>query len=176
MERTTQKQDDQLLQYLDGTLTGKEKAELENLLANNANLEIRLVELRNVHVVLSTKAKLEQPSKLFTDKVMHNLDRQPVRSALSPRNGLLLLCGIIVAAGAMALLLSVGVFDNLNDTISLDKLPIKNDYIKNPLPSIPFNGKWMVNGILILTLGLAFVLLDRTILKPYFERRSRIQF
>ena len=176
MERTTQKQDDQLLQYLDGTLTGKDKTELENLLLKNAYLEIRLEELRKVHEVLWGKAKLENPSKLFTDKVMHNLDRMPVRSTLSPKNGLLLLCGIIVAAGAMALLLSVGVFDNLNDSISLDKLPLKNDFIKNPLTSIPFNGKWMVNGILILTLGLAFVLLDRTILKPYFEKRSRMEF
>ena len=176
MERTTQKQDDQLLQYLDGTLTGKEKTELENLLVNNTNLEIRLEELRKVHVVLSSKAKLEQPSKLFTDKVMHNLDRLPVRSNLSPKNGLFLLCGIIVAAGGMALLLSLGVFDNLNDTISLDKLPVKNDFIKNTLPAIPLNGKWMVNAILILTLGLAFVLLDRTILKPYFESRQRMQF
>lgn len=176
MERTTQKQDDQLLHYLDGTLTAKEKSDLETLLSKNTLLGIRLEQLRKVHQVLGSKARLEHPSKLFTDKVMHNLDRQPVRSVLSPKNGLLLLCGILVAAGAMALLLSVGVFDNLNDTINLENIPLKNDLIKNPLPSIPFDGKWMVNGILILTLGLAFVLLDRTILKPYFERRSRIQF
>ena len=176
MERTTQKQDDQLLQYLDGTLTGKEKNEVENLLSKNVYLKIRLEELHKVHSLLVSKARLEQPSKLFTDKVMHNMDRVAVGSTLSPKNGLFLLCGIIVAAGAMALLLSVGVFDNLNDTISLDKLPVKNDFIKNPLPSIPFNGKWMVNGILVFTMGLAFVLLDRTILKPYFEKRSRMQF
>ena len=176
MERTTQKQDDQLLHYLDGTLTAKDKSELENLLIKNPFLEMRLEELRKVHSVLSNKARLEQPSKLFTDKVMHNLDRLPVRSTLSSKNGLLLLLGILVAAGVTAFFLSLGMFDNLNDTISLEKLPLKNEFIKNPLPTIPFNGKWMVNGILILTLGLAFVLLDRTILKPYFERRSRMQF
>ena len=102
MERTTQKQDDQLLQYLDGTFTGKDKAELENLLLNNTHLKIRLEELRKVHTVLSNKARLEQPSKLFTDKVMHNLDRLPVRSTLSSKNGLLLLLGILVAAGVTA--------------------------------------------------------------------------
>ena len=79
MERTTQKQDDQLLQYLDGTRTGKYKTELEGLLAKNSYLEIRLEELRKVHVVLGSKARLEQPSKLFIDKVMQNLDRLPVR-------------------------------------------------------------------------------------------------
>ena len=176
MKRITQKQDDQLLHYLDGMLTIKDKAELENLLANNSYLEIRLEELRQVHTVLAGKARLEQPSKLFSERVMNNLDRMPVQSTLSPKNGLFLLCGILVAVGVMALFLSSGVFDNMNDTISLDKLPLENKFIKNPFPTIPFNGKWMVNGILILTMGLAFVLLDRTILKPYFERRSRMQF
>ena len=176
MKRITQKQDDQLLHYLDGMLTIKDKAELENLLANNSYLEIRLEELRQVHTVLAGKARLEQPSKLFSERVMSNLDRMPDRSTLSPKNGLFLLCGILVAVGVMALFLSSGVFDNMNDTISLDKLPLENKFIKNPFPTIPFNGKWMVNGILILTMGLAFVLLDRTILKPYFEKRSRMQF
>jgi anti-sigma factor RsiW len=176
MERTPQKLDDQLLHYLDGNLPLNDKAELETLLAKNLNLQIRLEELRNVHSVLAGKARLEQPSKLFSEKVMSNLDRMPIRSTLSPKNGLFLLCGILVAVGAMALLLSAGVFDNLNDVISLDKLPIENRFIKNPLTTIPFKGKWLVNGILILTIGLSFVLLDRTILKPYFERRSRMQF
>ena len=35
MEQTTQKQNDQLLHYLDGTLTIKDKDELENLLTKN---------------------------------------------------------------------------------------------------------------------------------------------
>lgn len=176
MERTTQKQDDQLLQYLDGILPKKEKNELEELLKANTHLEIRLEELRKVHTILASKARLEQPSKLFTEKVMSNLEHLPIRSTLSPKNGLLLLCGILVAVGVLALLLSLGVFDNMNSLISLDKLPIKNEFIRNPLPTIPFNGKWLINGILILTLGLAFVLLDRTVLKPFFEKRSRMQF
>ena len=176
MERITQKQDDQLLHYLDGILTGKEKSELETLLAKNPHLEIRLEELRKIHSLLGSKTRLEHPSKLFTDKVMHNLDRLPVRSTLSPRNGLFLLCGVLVAVGVMTLLLSLGVFDNMSDTISLEKLPLENKFIKNPLPAIPLNGKWMINGILVLTMGLAFVLLDRTVLKPYFDKRSRMQF
>ncbi|MBK5279655.1 MAG: hypothetical protein JJE09_12410 [Bacteroidia bacterium] len=176
MERIKQKLDEQLLQYLDGILTQNERIELEELLARNTHLTNRLAELRSIHNALSTTSRLEQPSKVFTDKVMTNLDQLPARSALSPKNGLLLLFGILVAVGVMALLLSLGVFDNMNDTLSFDNFPIENKFIKNPLPTIQFNGKWMVNGILILTMGLAFVLLDRTILKPYFERRSRIQF
>ena len=176
MERITQKQDDQLLHYLDGLLTGKEKSELETLLSKNPHLEIRLDELRKIHSILSSKVRLEHPSKLFTDKVMYNLDRMPVRNAASPKNGLFLLLGILVAVGAMTLLLSLGIFDNMSDTISLEKLPLENRFIKNPLTTIPYNGKWVINGILVLTIGLSFVLLDRTVLKPYFERRSRMQF
>jgi anti-sigma factor RsiW len=176
MERITQTQDDQLLHYLDGTLSSKDKIDLEATLAKNSHLQNRLEELRSVHVALAFKAKLEQPSKLFTDKVLQNLDRIPARTTLSPTKGLLLLCGILVAVGALALLVSIGMFDNMSETISLEKLPVENKYLKNPLPSVPFDGKWMVNGIMILTMGLAFVLLDRTVLKPYFDKRSRMQF
>ncbi len=176
MKRITQKQDDLLLQYLDGTLTGPNKNELDILLIQDSSLKSRLEELRVVHSLLASKARLEQPSKIFIDRVMDNLDQLPARSAMSPKNGLLLLCGVLVAVGIMTLLLSVGVFDNMNSPIALDKLPVKNDFIKNPLPTIPFNAKWLINGILIAAMGLAFVLLDRTILKPYFDRRSRMQF
>lgn len=176
MERITQNQDDHLLHYLDGALNEKEKREVETLLLNNGNLKNRLEELRHIHSHLNTKTRLEQPSKLFTELVMNNLDRVPARSGLSPRNGLFLFFGVIVAVGIMSLLLSLGVFDDMKNTISLDKLPIENKYIKNPLPSVSFNGKWMINGILVFAMGLAFVLLDRTILKPYFEKRSRMQF
>ena len=42
--------------------------------------------------------------------------------------------------GVMALLLSSGIFDNMSDTISLEKLPLENKFMKNPLPS-----KWYSN-------------------------------
>jgi hypothetical protein len=176
MERISQKQDDQLLHYLDGTLTEKAKAELEEQLKNDTHLEIRFEELRRVHHILESKAKLEYPSKVFTERVMGNLDQLPARSTLSAKNGILLLCGILVAVGALTLLLSIGVFDNMNSAISLEKMVVKNDFIKNPLPSIPFHARWLINGIVILTLGLAFVLLDRTILRPFFEKRSPMRF
>ncbi len=176
MERISQKQDDLLLQFLDGTLPAHDKGELENLLGKNLDLQIRLEELRLVHSVLAGKARLEQPFKLFTERVMSNLDQIPQRTTLSPKNGLLLLCGIFVAVGVMTLFLSSDIFDNLNNTISLNSLTRDTKFIKNPLPTISINGKWLLNGILILTMGIAFALLDRTILKPYFERRSRMQF
>ncbi len=175
MERISQKLDDQLLHYLDGILAGTDKSDLEELLRKDNQLRIRLEELRKVNQMLAGKARLEHPSKVFTERVMSNLDHLPERSTMSPKNGLLLLCGIMVAIGALTLLLTLGVFDNMNSAISLEKMVVKNDLIKNPLPSIPFNAKWLINGILISTLGLAFVLLDRTVLRPLFEKRSRMQ-
>ncbi len=54
-------------------------------------------EVRLIDSVLGQKAKLESPSSNFTHRVMMNLHSMPVASSLSPRNGLLLLCGTIVA-------------------------------------------------------------------------------
>jgi hypothetical protein len=53
---------------------------------------------------------------------------------------------------------------------------VSKEVIKNPLPTVAVNGKWIINGIVVLALGLSFVLLDRTILRPLFNKRSRLQF
>src|SRR6478609_5467354 len=114
MEKITQQQDDRLLDYLDGKLSGAEAAMLKNQLEQSAALNQRLEELRAVHTLLSNSTLVE-PSKNFTQFVMNNLDKVPVRtSTLSPRNGLILLCGILVATGITILLLATGSFDVLS--------------------------------------------------------------
>ncbi|MFZ5971970.1 MAG: anti-sigma factor family protein [Bacteroidota bacterium] len=174
MERT-QKWDEELLNYLDGRLTDDQARQLKQRLEQTPALQLRLDELRQMHEALSHAQQLLHPSSNFTHRVMSNLHRVPVNSGLSPRNGLLLLCGVLVAAGMLAFLLSAGVFDNINPTIELSNLPVSQEVIKNPLPNISFSGKWIINGIVLLTLGLSFILLDRTVLRPYFNRRSHWQ-
>ena len=73
----------------------------------------------------------------------------------------------------LSLLLSAGVFDSTN-TLELMDIVIQNKYIdiNKSLPSIPFNEKMVVNIIILLNLALAFVVLDRTVLKPWFEKRK----
>jgi len=53
-------------------------------------------ELKVIDDVLG-KNKLESPSSNFTHRVMMNLHSMPVASSLSPRNGLLLLGGTVIA-------------------------------------------------------------------------------
>ncbi|MFZ2905650.1 MAG: hypothetical protein WAZ98_05555 [Cyclobacteriaceae bacterium] len=160
-------QDEKLFEYLDGALTGVEKEALEQLLQTSPGLRFRLEELRKIDAQLRL-VKVEQPSKNFTQKVMSRLEQYPGKS-LTLRNGVLLLVGVLVAVGIGSVLVASGVFDG---TASIDlNQTISSKYIQKPLPTFNFNGKLMMNIIIMLNLALAFIVLDRTILKPWFERR-----
>ncbi len=172
MVKDTAPGDDQLLNYLDGLLNEQQAKKLEEQIHSSRTGKARLEELRMLHDALSATAKLETPSRNFTEQVMNRLDSFPALSGVSPKNGLLLLSGVLVAVGIALVLLKGGTFDSFNGTIALDSLIFKKEWIKSPLPSIPFNGKLVMNVILIVATGLSFVLLDRTILRPLFGRRS----
>lgn len=117
--------------------------------------------LRLIDETLS-KNKLESPSSNFTHRVMMNLHSMPVASSLSPKNGVLLLCGTILALTILTALLGGGMFDSVIKTIDVPQVKT----------SIPVNGKWIVNGLVFLNIVLAFLVLDRTILRPLFNRRA----
>jgi len=175
MEKITQQQDDRLLDYLDGKLPGAEAAMLKNQLEQSPVLKQRLEELRDVHTLLSSST-LAEPSGNFTQFVMNNLDKVPARaSTLSPRNGLILLCGILVATGITILLLATGSFDVLSAPIQLESLKLPKEMITPSLPAFSVTGKTMMKILVILNIGLAFLVLDRTVLKPYFGRKHRSQ-
>jgi hypothetical protein len=53
---------------------------------------------------------------------------------------------------------------------------IKNKWMTFPPFSIPFNGKVLVNSIIFLNLGLALILLDRTVLRPLFQKRAAVGY
>jgi anti-sigma factor RsiW len=168
-----QAQDEKLLDYLDGTLKGTEKESLEQQIKSSAALQARLEELRTLDAGLRL-TRLEQPSKNFTQLVMNRLDQYPVQAkSFSTRNGVLLLIGVLVAVGVGSLLVAGGVFDGTS-SIELNQTIVPNKYIQNPLPAIPFNGKLVVNIIIMLNLALAFMVLDKAVLKPWFEKRARM--
>ena len=172
MEKIPQALDDTLLNYLDGSLKPEEKTDFEKLLSQSDALRIRLDELRVIHFALR-QTKLDQPSKNFTQLVMGKLDGYTERSTFPIRNGIWLLAGVLVAVGIVSLLVSSGVFDQTQTMVDLNKINLPKQYIQEPLPSIPFNGKLLINIIIVLNLGLAWVVLDRAILKPYFQRRMQ---
>lgn len=176
MNKLSPAKEEELLRYLDGELEASQKIKLEAELQSTPELKDRLEEVRSIRTFLVRKATFETPSKTFTQKVMAGLDSQPVKSLLSPRKGLLLLIGVIIASGLALMLLSNGVFDQTNTSLLVDTTPIKNKWIEETTFSIPFNGKILVNVIIFLNLALALVVLDRTVLRPLFQKRASVGY
>jgi anti-sigma factor RsiW len=170
MEPTRFPEDEQLLNYLDGSLTEAQARVLEQRVNQSPALQGRLEELRRIHTVLRAGTRMEMPSSTFTIRVMKNLDAFPV-PGMSARNGVFLLIGILAAIGATVLLVQSGVFDSVNGAISFDALSLQKPWVKNALPPIAYNGKKIINVLLIIAMGLTFVLIDRTILRPWFDQR-----
>jgi len=175
MNKLSPAKEEELLRYLDGELEPSQKIKLETELQGAPDLKERLEEVRTVRSFLVRKATFETPSKTFTQKVMAGLENQPVKSLLSPRKGLLLLMGVIIASVLALMLLSNGVFDQTSSLL-VDTAPIKNKWIEETTFSIPFNGKILVNGIIFLNLALALVVLDRTVLRPLFQKRALVGY
>jgi hypothetical protein len=177
MEKISTQQSDHLLNYLDGKLSGAEVAALKKQLDHSSALRQRLEELQLVHSFLNERAlSTLQPSSNFTHRVMSNLDKAPVlNGAMSPRNGLFLLGGIIVAISIGVLLIASGFFDSVKAPIQVTNLQLPEGIKNLSLPSISFNGKTVMKFLVVVNLGLAFLVLDRTVLKPYFDRKHHSQ-
>jgi len=178
MEKLSPRQEEDLLGYLDGKLAPAAVAALLKQLEESPALVSRLEELRATHSVLAGN-KLEEPSSNFTHRVMANLHRYPSLIRTSPKNGLLLMFGTMICTIILALMISSGVFDGMTVPIALDKIPsvdkipVSKEILNSPFA---FNGKWVMNGLIALNLIIGFILLDRTILRPLFGRRSGMEF
>jgi hypothetical protein len=172
MKAIPQGPDDKLLAYLDKTLSPSETRELQQQVEHDPALKARLEALRKIHEALQ-QLTIEEPSRNFTQAVMGKLDHAPAPSPGFPiRNGILLLVAVLMATGMALYLLSGGVFDNATTLVDVPSIDLPDKYFDRPLPSIYFDGKLMINIIILLNLGLAWVVLDRTILRPYFKRRQ----
>lgn len=170
MKKVSQSVDDILSEYLDGNLSTSEKLKAEESIRNNPAWQERLDELKMINTLLG-QSKIEQPSRSFTDEVMRRLHQYPASHGFSIRKGILLLTGVLVVVGIATILLSTGAFDNTTTSIDLNQIEVSRKIVKTPLPSFELNVKLLVNIIIILNLGLAWIVLDRTILKPFFNRR-----
>jgi anti-sigma factor RsiW len=172
MKAIPQVLDDKLLAYLDNTLSPSETLELQQQVEHDMALKARLEALRKIHEALQ-QITIEEPSRNFTQAVMGKLDQAAAPSSgISIRNGILLLVAVLAATGMALYLLSGGVFDNATTPVDLPTMNLPEKYFDQPLPPIYFDGKLMINIIILLNLGLAWVVLDRTILRPYFKRRQ----
>jgi hypothetical protein len=86
----------------------------------------------------------------------------------------MLIVGLLVTVCLASWLVSIGIFDN--SSVDVNSVTFSDDGIRMSLPSVTFDGKILVNVIIILNLIVAFFLLDRTVLKPWFQRRSRLNY
>lgn len=168
----TEEEDIRLLEYLDNKLSADEAAELVHRLDNDAALKDRLRELQALNAMFSGYAA-DQPSAGFTAGLMSRLNQYP-RGAAAIWKGLMLLTGILLTIALAAWLLSIGIFDNTR--IDLNAVVFSNEPVRQSLPSVTFDGKTVVNAIIVFNLVVAFFLLDRAVLKPWFQRRSRLNY
>ncbi|HEX6227175.1 MAG TPA: hypothetical protein VFZ52_22305 [Chryseolinea sp.] len=170
MKEISQSLDDMLSDYLEGNLTKADNEKIERGLKENRAWQVRYEELKRVHSLLAQTA-IEHPSKNFTASVMSKLSQYQAPRDFPLRNSILLLMGVLVAIGITTFLLAGGAYDNSNTSIDLNQLAIPKNITKTPLPSFEFSGKTIVNGVIILNLAIAWILLDRAILKPFFQKR-----
>lgn len=175
MQKISQETDKLLQDYLDGKLAGEKLMKIKAGLEKSEELRNRLEILKLLQQSMSLPS-LMQPSPHFTQRVMSNLHNMPASQSLSPKNGLILLGGILVATGIAIATLSTGLFNSMNGMLTFENFQLPRGIAIPQVPSIPINGKIILNAIIVLNIGLAFLLLDRTILRPLFSRRSRMQF
>ncbi len=170
MEKITEAQEANLQRYLDGELEGPGLQQFKEELSASAALQRRLEMIRPVHEMLG-KNKLQSPSAQFVDRVMRNLSRQYLKPYPSPKNGLMLLAGVMVASGLLAVLLSAGTFDQITGIVTLKQVDILNKYQTPGIPTFNVSGKLIMKILIGVNLVLAFIVLDRTVLRPFFDRR-----
>jgi len=163
--------DDELLNFLDGEGSETERRKLEKTISEDQVAQKRLKELEAVHFFLRSQKGIEQPSKNFTEKVMAGLHAKPSFTFFSPKNGLILLTGLLVASGLALTLASSGTFDQLHTVFDFKSLPVDTNLVKNPR-SVPFDINLFVKIFVLINLVIGFLLLDRTILRPIFQKRS----
>ncbi len=170
MEKIPNHIDESLLNYLDGTLSKQEVSDLKDRLQTDEKLKARFETLKMLDTHLA-HTKLEMPAKNFTQLVMEGLHKVPVRTGLSARNGIFLILGVMTIITILILLVSSGTFDTIG-VIKPNEIGMKNNYFNFEIPSISINGKILINAIIFLNLAIALIVLDRTILRPLFEKRT----
>ena len=171
MKQLMQQDMDALARYIDGEMTGIERKNFEDRLGTEKLLQEKYVSVMELHEMMKSQSLLS-PSKNFTEKVMGNLDQYSAPTAsFSIRNGLFLLVGVLIAGLLALYLVGSGVFDGPVTIVSPLDGTLSQQLLQRQLPAFTFNGKILVNAIVLLNLVLAWIVLDRTILRPWFGRR-----
>lgn len=172
MKKLTEQLEEQMLDYLDGNLSASQKESFERELEASHVMRTRFQELSTIHESLRDSS-LENPTSNFTERVLFKISQLP-KSVLSPKQGFLILIGLILATGIGLYLLSNTSLVGFGSLINPQdyKLPEK---ITTYIPTISWDTKTITNIILIINTGIAFLILDRAILRPLLQKRSGLQ-
>jgi anti-sigma factor RsiW len=171
MDKISVEQEDRLQDYLDGKLEGPALQQVKSDLTGSEAMQKRLEELRHVQDFLQ-KNSLMHPSAAFVERVMKNLSSTPLAAYPSPKNGLMLLMGVMVATGMLVMMISAGFFDQISGIVSFSNLEPVRKYVTPSIPAMTISGKLIMKVLIGINMVLAFVVLDRTVLRPFFQRRG----
>lgn len=172
MKKDFNDSDKKLFDYLDGLMTVGEKRLFEENMQQSPALQKMVEEQRLLEGSLKT-LRLTEPSSAFTNNVMSRIKESPQSYTLSMRNGILLLIGVIVVSFLAVMLLQSGAFDGSTALDMNNEKGFVGKYINQPLPTVSISGKWIVNIIVLINMALGFIILDRAVLRPFFEKRMR---
>jgi hypothetical protein len=159
---------DAIQKYLDGELAAAESRTLLEEAERNPSVAEQLRLAKAIHQHLA-HSRLEHPTNSFTNQVLSRLAQMPASVRTSPRNGLLLLMGVLAACTVFIL-----IFGSKQLTIGMIELDTTKIPLKQLAPTLSLDLKWIINTLILVNLALGFVLLDRTVLRPYFERRGQL--
>ncbi len=88
----------------------------------------------------------------------------------SIRKSILLLAGALIAAVGTAILVASGLFDTVTTTLDLNTVK-PADLVRDTIPALNINGRVLINAVVLANIIIAFIVLDRTVLKPLFQKR-----
>ena len=169
--------DELLLDYIDGSLSSKQKELIEYIIDENKEVREKLNELQKMDSLLS-HITLDIPPENFTAKVMGDLSASIYEINRKARlNGLIILLFGILTVLVGATFISDG-FNNLSFTSDISTDPITNvlELAPKEIP-VTLNMGIFSQGLLFLLLILSLLILDRVVLRPYFKnRRSQLNF
>lgn len=171
MKALPQHLEDRVQRYVDGTLTGTEKTTFENLCLTDSELAKRVEEVMTTDGLLKSMTASD-PSSNFTASVMSKLRNESVKQVTSIRSSMMLMVGIVLILLMAAGLSATGVFDGTT-ALDLNEVAPTGQFLKENLPVVTIDGKVMMNVIIMLNIAVAFVVLDRAIFKPFFQKRAQ---
>lgn len=162
--------EEKLLDYLDGTLPPAAAQALEERLKTDTRLRNQLARLTQAEKYMQAfNTHKPVPDAHFTHQVMQCIRKHP-QAQVTPSiyRGVLLMAASLFAGVAICVLLYAGYFDHVA-SLNLNR-QFLHQYIHQSVPIITLRGTTIAYVILAGNLILAWLVLDKTVLKPWFQR------